>query len=130
MAEKVSEGVRRLSLVLGLLGLIPWGVVLSFFLFGPGNKEMPGMGIYAFLFGPMAFLIPWGVVRVIAWIVAGFMKAQDTDGEISGHPVVPAKPTGPIEPWGKRPCPHCGNEIRNDFRVCPRCDKEVPDLTQ
>ena len=44
MAEKVSEGVRRLSLVLGLLGLIPWGVV-----------------------------------RVIAWIVAGFMKAQDTE---------------------------------------------------
>ncbi len=71
MAEKVSEGVRRLSLVLGIVGLIPWGYMVAmaviFERWTPLDVQRN-----IILCGPVAFLIPWGIVRVIAWVVAGF----------------------------------------------------------
>lgn len=35
-----------------------------------------------------------------------------------------------INPWGNRPCPHCGEDIFNNDFKCPHCDKEVQDLTK
>lgn len=35
-----------------------------------------------------------------------------------------------INPWGNRPCPHCGKDIFNNDYKCPHCGKEVQDLTK
>lgn len=47
-----------------------------------------------------------------------------------GSPQDEEIPAGPVDPAGKRPCPHCGTQIRNNFKMCPHCDQEVRDLTQ
>ena len=139
----VSEGVRRLSLVLGLLVAVPWGLTTGAFfvstvsakrdydremeiwqrahanveglrrtveqeareqgreprrnLGGPIDLKLLTLAelelrraelissrpkprevedqpflIWGFLATPIAFLIPWGAVRVVAWIIEGF----------------------------------------------------------
>lgn len=41
---------------------------------------------------------------------------------------LPRPPAGPVDPNGKRPCPHYGGQIGNGFRTCPHCDRAVPYL--
>lgn len=137
MIGPVNEGVRRLSLVLGLVVALPWLLVTLALFFGrmtdyevthewavqkweeqnqtrvradslravgikrpigkeiseysddelilalaaslPGPSErptrpLPWIVIFAFVATPVVFLVPWGAVRYVAWIVDGFRQ--------------------------------------------------------
>ena len=69
-----EEGVRRLSLFAGGLGLILWlpiaGVVIADMAPVP---DPLGLG-YVFLPGFIFFGVPFGLVRTISWVVSGFKK--------------------------------------------------------
>ena len=66
----VSEGARRLSLVAGLVPLGLFALWSAIMLLGRGEDFHWGFLLAGFL----AFLLPWGTVRVIAWIVQGFRQ--------------------------------------------------------
>jgi hypothetical protein len=107
MAEKwkISEGWRRLSLVLGFIGLSLWAIGFAYItitdwdaLFG----EPPSLtsnthyqnrilqaewkrdqrdtqifaGIFLIITGIVSFGLPWAGVRVVAWTVDGFKKRE------------------------------------------------------
>jgi hypothetical protein len=65
----VSEGIRRLSLVLGLLGAAPGTFFFVGLIVTAGNLDNV---VYSGVAGLVGFVTFWGGVRVIAWIAEGF----------------------------------------------------------
>ena len=69
-----STGVERLSLVLGLVcGSLAAYVSLGIWL--DEGREV-GVKVVYVAFTSLAFVVPWGAVRVVAWIVAGFREKE------------------------------------------------------
>jgi hypothetical protein len=95
----VSEGVWRLSVVLGFLGLGVWlvfwlyfvGTQIGFSNFANGMwnwlppassttnyRGNPGMFLLIVGFsGVGAAIVPWGVVQVIGWVIEGFRRPSN-----------------------------------------------------
>jgi len=69
---KTNEGVRRLSLVLGLVFSVP----LCLLLFGIASQTDFDAGDLLNCAAAVvaSFVIPWGSVRIVAWIVEGFRQ--------------------------------------------------------
>jgi len=63
-----KEGVRRLSIFVGILGLLIWtGLVIN----GEYTRDLIGLGVIAGF--PLSFLLPFWIVRGIDWVKDGFM---------------------------------------------------------
>jgi hypothetical protein len=74
-----KRGIRRLALVLGLVCAVP---VVCFLLFAASddfnkgaNMWMSDLG-YIALIGGVVFLLAWGSVRLIGWIIDGFAGSE------------------------------------------------------
>lgn len=70
------EGTRRLSLFLGTLGSIGWLIfVLIATEFFDDAASIPPKGWFIMLAGiPLFFIIPYGLVKGVAWVVDGFKR--------------------------------------------------------
>jgi len=73
-----SEGVRRLSLFVGIIGAILCfiRIVLWSEFFTKMNHPIEDWIIYIILIG-LWFLVPWAFVRGVAWVVWGFTREKD-----------------------------------------------------
>ena len=83
-----KEGIRRLSIVAGIVGLILWTI---FFLFGffairyvanPWANPWAGAAdqryIVPYIIGlPFSYILPWGFIKLIKWILDGFRQKED-----------------------------------------------------
>jgi hypothetical protein len=69
-----TEGVRRLSLVLGLIFAVPWGLAWGLLAYEHGEESF----IY-FAFTPGVFVLPWGAVRVTGWVIEGFRHSGGSE---------------------------------------------------
>jgi hypothetical protein len=86
-----SEGWRRLSIVAGLIPAVPVLAVCLFLILRDSSSwwrpgvwwltpsgtpmvvnELMGAAIAA----TVAFLIPWGIIQLIGWVVEGFNRAD------------------------------------------------------
>lgn len=66
-----SEGMRRLSILLGLLGLLGW-IIFALVVFDRANS-IEWQGWLILIAGlPTSFFFPFWIVRGIAWVVEGF----------------------------------------------------------
>lgn len=66
-----SEGIRRLSILLGLLGLLGW--IIFAFVVTECFTDVKLQGWFILFIGlPTSFFLPFWVVRGIAWVVEGF----------------------------------------------------------
>lgn len=67
-----KEGIRRLSLLFGIFGMIVWlGFVLSEA--SPGDFTNPRVCLIIIAGFLISFFFAFGAVRGIAWVVEGFM---------------------------------------------------------
>jgi hypothetical protein len=62
----LSKGINRLSIAAGIVGI-------AIFAYLPGRSD-PWYSVLIVL--ALGFLIFWGVVRLIGWIIKGFMSKQ------------------------------------------------------
>ena len=69
--------VRRLSLALGLVPSVPLCLILlgvaSQADFDTGDVQMGAGAVVA------SFVIPWGSVRIVAWVIEGFRAPRDDE---------------------------------------------------
>jgi hypothetical protein len=65
------EGMRRLAIVLGLLG-IPVGMLVGYAF----SEDVHRTGLGVTVGAMVGFVIAWGCVRVIGWIIDGFSKGR------------------------------------------------------
>ncbi len=72
---KKSEGVKRLSLLLGVLGALGWitFVVIVTELFTTVTHSLKPWLIIVFGL-VLAFLLPFGITKGIAWVIDGFKQ--------------------------------------------------------
>ena len=68
----VSEGVRRLSMVAGLVPVIVCSLVAIMFSFN-GNWAQ---AVKFFIGGLVLASLFWGAVRAVAWIIEGFRRGR------------------------------------------------------
>jgi len=73
----LREGTRRLALFLGMAGTIVGGYGSMLALIDIHGRTTPSSA-WEYLCIPLCpilgFLIPWGAVRAIGWVGAGFVK--------------------------------------------------------
>ncbi len=78
MAGSLNEGVPRLSILVGALGVFAWTVVfLGILLQAHAEIGNTNWGRFAIVFtasAAIAFMIPWALVRAVAWVVIGFRR--------------------------------------------------------
>lgn len=86
-----KEGIRRLSIVSGIVGLILWTI---FFLFGFLELQYKDnrWGTYnlkkdyyvlRYIIGlPFSYILPWGLIKLIKWILDGFRHKEDVKEDI------------------------------------------------
>lgn len=71
--EKYREGFRRLSVSLGIVGVIAWVIL---FISIDGLKDLDEITIWAWLFlvvlTVLAYFIPYFVIKGIYWVFSGF----------------------------------------------------------
>jgi H+/Cl- antiporter ClcA len=71
----ISEGPRRLSVFFGLLGALGWlTIVLYLFLRSSQDPNWVRFCTGTIAGGFISFIIPFGMVRGITWVVDGFRK--------------------------------------------------------
>jgi len=73
-----SEGVRRLSILLGLFGLLGW-VIFALVVtecFENANSIKWNGWVILIAGMPISFFLPFWVVRGIAWVLEGFRSAK------------------------------------------------------
>lgn len=69
------EGTRRLALLLGVVGALLGGYGSLIAVEGIQYQKLaPSVGSYVLIatFPLLGFFVAWGVVRAIAWMIAGF----------------------------------------------------------
>lgn len=71
-----TEGVRRLSMVLGVLGAAPGLLIAVIYLVDEGLSR-PSHILFGICSALAGFLIGWGGVRVVSWIVQGFRQDRN-----------------------------------------------------
>ena len=81
-----KEGIRRLSIVAGIVGLILWTIFFIFGFFpihyvynpwkdGPAIAEQRYYARY--IIGlPFSYILPWGFIKLIKWILDGFRQKK------------------------------------------------------
>jgi hypothetical protein len=75
-----KEGMRRLGIVLGVVGCAGGGFESYFIAVDVYNSAVRGAGVdwlsvaLLLAFPVLGFLVPWGAIRVLVWIWAGFSK--------------------------------------------------------
>ena len=70
-----SEGVRRLSFLLGVIGVLVWSGVII--VATAGFSDIDRNDIIVGLVGvPISFFVPFGLVRGIAWVIDGFKSGN------------------------------------------------------
>jgi hypothetical protein len=75
VSKMATEGVRRLSLLLGIFGCIGWAIFVL--VSSEGLSRIEGTGwIVASIGLPVCFYTPLWTVRGIAWVVEGFNKSS------------------------------------------------------
>lgn len=75
-----SEGSRRLSLFLGILGGISGLIFVTI-----GSKGFKGFSgvdwLVVIIVAPLFFIVPYGLVKGIAWVVDGFKRDKQKTGD-------------------------------------------------
>jgi len=86
-----SEGWRRLSVVAGLIPAVPvlaiclffilrdqslWGRPSASWLTPSGTPIVVNELLVTAIATTVAFLIPWGIIQLIGWVVEGFNRAD------------------------------------------------------
>jgi len=78
-----KEGIRRLSIVAGIVGLILWTI---FFIFGffpihypydPWNSAEMRYNERYIIGLPFSYILPWGFIKLMKWILDGFRQKED-----------------------------------------------------
>ncbi len=73
----MEKGGERLAVVCGGAVLILWVVgLIGFILVGDGQTDAATQNeaVVAFMLCPLAFGIPYGAVKGVFWVIAGFRK--------------------------------------------------------
>ena len=76
----LREGTRRLALLLGVVGAIfgGYGSMLALIDIHDRAATIAAWEYFCVPLCPiLGFLIPWGAVRAIGWVGAGFTKSSD-----------------------------------------------------
>ncbi|MDD2599558.1 MAG: hypothetical protein PHO37_10075 [Kiritimatiellae bacterium] len=73
----ISEGSRRLSILLGALGVLGWAITV-FFMLGYADDRSLTLYDWGIIVGIAlaCFFIPFVIVRGIAWVVSGFRQGK------------------------------------------------------
>ena len=66
----IKEGTRRTALFLGAVGALIGGYMSFLFACTPSGWNY----LWIPLFPLLGFIVPWGAVRAIGWVVDGFVK--------------------------------------------------------
>jgi hypothetical protein len=76
-----SEGVRRLSILLGIFGVVGWIIFLIIAThFFERTEYITPLGWLLMISGiPVFFLVPYGITCGIAWVVAGFKDDKNSN---------------------------------------------------
>jgi hypothetical protein len=80
-----KEGIRRLSIVAGIVGLILWTIFYLFgflefkYTFNPWVGDLRAAKAQKlFIIGlPFSYILPWGFVKLIKWMLDGFRQKKD-----------------------------------------------------
>ena len=72
-AEKMNKGVNRLAILLGSIPALAWLIYIAVGVFAWGAPSFGLLLIFVGLSVPL-FLIPFGLVHAIAWVVRGFRQ--------------------------------------------------------
>jgi hypothetical protein len=80
-----KEGIRRLSIVAGIVGLILWTIFFIFGFFPIHDSQNPWGGVSneiryneRYIIGlPFSYILPWGFIKLIKWILDGFRQKED-----------------------------------------------------
>jgi hypothetical protein len=80
-----KEGIRRLSIVAGIVGLILWTIFFIFGFFPIRYPTNPSAWynhelryIERYIIGlPFSYILPWGFIKLIKWILEGFRQKED-----------------------------------------------------
>jgi len=106
------EGTRRLSLVFGVLGGAA-GLLFGFIVWVDARDPGLGEGFFFLLSPLLGFLIPWYTIRVISWVIEGFV----TDWGSGRAKELP----GSVSMAAARLCTSCGKELLEDSVFCQQC---------
>ena len=76
MLKIESRGAKRLSILLGVLGLFAYIFWLVSVAISGGDVTFSAKTIFlGFIAGPaLSFTVPFGLTRAVAWVVEGFGK--------------------------------------------------------
>jgi hypothetical protein len=80
-SSRLQEGFRRLSHLLGGLGSLSW-VVYAFVASKEFSTLKGGYWVLFILGIPVCFAVPFLLVKVVYWVIAGFMGGGKESG---GH---------------------------------------------
>ncbi|CAG1022955.1 hypothetical protein DOJK_02017 [Patescibacteria group bacterium] len=69
-----SEGINRLSMLLGIVCVCIWLVIVIFVTDCFQSRTVPSAWLLVIVGVPMSYILPYGMVRGIAWVVDGFKK--------------------------------------------------------
>lgn len=82
-----KEGIRRLSIVAGIVGLILWTIFYIFGFFPIRIRNIYGIGgmpsaeeLYfnRYIVGlPFSYILPWVFIKLIKWILDGLRQKED-----------------------------------------------------
>lgn len=77
------EGTRRLSLFLGTMGSLAWIIfVLNITEFFDKAESIQAKGWIVMLAGiPFFFIVPYGLVKAVAWVADGFKSDKQNSGK-------------------------------------------------
>ena len=84
-----KEGIRRLSIVAGIVGLILWTIFYIFGFFPIRYPSNPWGGVSneiryneRYIIGlPFSYILPWGFIKLIKWILDGFRQKEEKKDE-------------------------------------------------
>ena len=103
-----SEGVRRLSIAVGIIGIIGWLIYLILVKAFSDMLSLPMIAWFIIFTGfIVCFFIPYGIVKGIVWVVDGFKSRKEID----------IKKEEPI----LRKCEFCAEKIQADAIKCKHC---------
>jgi predicted RNA-binding Zn-ribbon protein involved in translation (DUF1610 family) len=112
------EGTRRLGLILGLLGGA-MGMLFGLIIWSEAREPGLPEGLFLLLLPLLCFFIPWYTIRVVSWVIEGFVtdwgnrRAKKLPG---GTPTI-----------AEQFCTSCGKPISKDAVFCQQCGVKVDD---
>ena len=75
-----NDGIRRLYILLGSIGLFAWWIFVAISTEGFDPVHIDASGWVIFAIGSVCcYAIPFGLVRGVAWVIQGFVGGTQND---------------------------------------------------